>query len=101
MLAQLTTFVMATTNYTVPLPETAVVVSTWNALHAEGAKYPDSMLIGKYGGFVIEVNDIIMLATDDNMTAEVDAKLASLPPLADEEEDSGGTGAGTEPSRSD
>ena len=42
------------------------------------------MLVAKHGGRIIEVDGTIVLATDDNMTDEVDSKHASLPLLMEE-----------------
>lgn len=77
---------MSVSNYTVPIPKTAIIVTTWDEYHIEGAKFPDEMVNRKYGGFVIEVDDEIKLATDTYMTQQIAAKLASLPPLTAEEE---------------
>jgi len=68
------TAIMCTENYTIMLPESAVIVSSFDHLHDEGfkAKYQGNGLLGAYGGFVIEVDGEIMLALDDNMTAALD-----------------------------
>ncbi|KAM5385212.1 hypothetical protein ACJZ2D_001173 [Fusarium nematophilum] len=69
---------MATSNYTIELPLSAVIVTTWDEFHTEGRKYPNSAVVPKYGGFVIEVDEEIKMATDEKMTQEVAEKLASL-----------------------
>ncbi|KAI1935650.1 hypothetical protein LOZ66_005190 [Ophidiomyces ophidiicola] len=71
---------MSTANYTIELPKTAIIVTTWVEYHTEAAIL-DYMVIPKYGGYVIEIDGEIKLATDDNMTKLIKAKLDSLTPL--------------------
>jgi hypothetical protein len=70
---------MATNNYTITIPESVTIVTTWNELRAQVPKYLDSMLVEKHGGYVIESDDTIVVATSDNLTEEVDSKMVGLP----------------------
>ncbi|KAF5540016.1 ankyrin repeat domain-containing protein [Fusarium mexicanum] len=55
--------------YTTKIPEDAVWVTNWDELHA--APQFGGVLLPKYGGFVIEVDEKIVLATDERMSKEV------------------------------
>jgi len=55
--------------YTVEIPDDAVWVTNWDELHA--APRFGGVLLPKYGGFVIEVDEKIVLATDEKMSKEV------------------------------
>lgn len=77
--------IMPTANYTIEIPETAVIVDTWDALSAEAAKYPWSMLQPKYNGNVIEVDGIIKLATTDQLSKQIEDRVASIPAPREEE----------------
>ncbi|KAF5983334.1 ankyrin protein [Fusarium bulbicola] len=61
----------ADAEYTVKIPEDAVWVTTWELFHAEAPKF-DQMLDEKYGGFVVEVDNKIVLATNEEMTNKLD-----------------------------
>ncbi|CZR37477.1 uncharacterized protein FPRO_02263 [Fusarium proliferatum ET1] len=43
-----------------------------------GAKYPDTAPVEKYGGNVIEVDGKIVLATDEEMTKQIDSLIKEL-----------------------
>ncbi|KAH7182385.1 uncharacterized protein B0J16DRAFT_343616 [Fusarium flagelliforme] len=58
---------LAGAEYTVEIPKDAVWVTSWDEFHAEAPKF-DQYLNEKYGGFVVEVNKKIVLATDEEMT---------------------------------
>ncbi|KAF5685747.1 ankyrin protein [Fusarium denticulatum] len=60
---------MVNAKYTVEIPEDAVWVTNWDELHA--APRFGGVLLPKYGGFVIEVDEKIVLATDEQMSKEV------------------------------
>ncbi|KAG9506393.1 hypothetical protein J7337_003376 [Fusarium musae] len=60
---------MANAKYTVEIPEDAVWVTNWDELQA--APRFAGVLLPKYGGFVIEVDEKIVLATDEQMSKEV------------------------------
>ncbi|KAG5807957.1 hypothetical protein H9Q74_014461 [Fusarium xylarioides] len=60
---------MVDAKYTVEIPEDAVWVTNWDELHA--APRFGGVLLPKYGGFVIEVDEKIVLATDEKMSKEV------------------------------
>ncbi|KAH7222590.1 uncharacterized protein BKA55DRAFT_546102 [Fusarium redolens] len=62
--------------YTVEIPEDAVWVTNWDELHA--APRFEGVLLPKYGGFVIEVDEKIVLATDEQMSKEVFDLLTDL-----------------------
>ena len=47
-------------NYTVEVPESAKVCSSWPALSLAATQHPHSMLEEKYGGFVIEVVSLLL-----------------------------------------
>jgi hypothetical protein len=72
--------------YNIDIPNSAVVVSDWETLYSEAAKFPNTALEPKYGGNVIEVDGQIVLATDEEMTRQVNAKFDAVPPLTAEEE---------------
>lgn len=76
---------MSLTNYTINIPETAVIIDSWDTLRSEAGKYPWSMLEPKYGGNVIEVDGTIKLATTDELSKQIEEKLASISPATDEE----------------
>ncbi|KAH7174050.1 uncharacterized protein B0J16DRAFT_351275 [Fusarium flagelliforme] len=60
---------MVNAKYTVEIPEDAVWVTNWDELH--GAPRFGGVLLPKYGGFVIEIDEKIVLATDEQMSKEV------------------------------
>ncbi|KAG4274426.1 hypothetical protein FPRO04_09384 [Fusarium proliferatum] len=60
---------IASAKYTVEIPDDAVWVTNWDELHA--APRFGGVLLPKYGGFVIEVDEKIVLATDEKMSKEV------------------------------
>lgn len=79
-----------TTSYTTNLPSSATIVSDWDGLWREGVKYPDSALVNKYGGWVIEVDNEVVLAIDDSfIQAVVDAGSAPAEEDCEEVEDNG------------
>lgn len=71
------------------------MVSDWDSLHKEGVKYPDAALVHKYGGWVIEVDDMIVLAVEGSLSQEItemDPEAAEEDPDCEqvEEEDESG-----------
>ncbi|KAG9256796.1 uncharacterized protein F5Z01DRAFT_488571 [Emericellopsis atlantica] len=60
-----------TASYDIEVPSTAAVVYDWDSLYSQAALYPDSTLDLKYGGWVIEVDDSIVLAIDDSFVQEL------------------------------
>ncbi|EXK82934.1 hypothetical protein FOQG_12766 [Fusarium oxysporum f. sp. raphani 54005] len=64
--------------YTIKIPKDAIWVTNWDQLHEMGAKYPDTALVEKYGGNVIEVDGKIVLATDEEMTKQIDSLIKEL-----------------------
>ncbi|KAF5581270.1 ankyrin repeat domain-containing protein [Fusarium pseudocircinatum] len=60
---------MVNAKYTVEIPEDAVWVTNWDELQA--APRFAGVLLPKYGGFVIEVDEKIVLATDEQMSKKV------------------------------
>jgi hypothetical protein len=85
--------VMATTTYNTGIPESAIIVSSWETFYKEAGHYPNSAMEDKYGGYVIEVDGKIVVATDDAMTENIRSHLADIE-ARDEEASSDGT-AGT------
>ncbi|SCO16926.1 related to ankyrin [Fusarium fujikuroi] len=69
LLATLLSNSMVSAKYTVEIPDDAVWVTNWDELHA--APRFGGVLLPKYGGFVIEVDEKIVLATDEKMSKEV------------------------------
>jgi hypothetical protein len=59
-----------TGNYTVTLPETARVCSTWPSLSAAALQRPHATIVKKYGGFVIEEEGAIVIACDEKLSVE-------------------------------
>lgn len=57
-------------NYTITLPGTARVCSTWPSLRAAALQRPHDEIVKKHGGFVIEEEGAIVIALDENMSAE-------------------------------
>ncbi|KAL4731007.1 hypothetical protein ACLX1H_003049 [Fusarium chlamydosporum] len=49
------------------------------------AKYPDAVLVSQYGGNVIEVDGKIVLATDEEMTKQIDDLIEKLEMNIEEE----------------
>ncbi|KAG4263778.1 hypothetical protein FPRO03_09054 [Fusarium proliferatum] len=68
MVSTAVVFIMSA-KYTVEIPDDAVWVTNWDELHA--APRFGGVLLPKYGGFVIEVDEKIVLATDEKMSKEV------------------------------
>ena len=77
---------LSLSGYTIDIPDTAVIVSDWDSLHAETERFPDSMLMPKYGGNVIEVDGQIMLATTQDLTLEIQKVVDSIPAFTAEQE---------------
>ncbi|KAM0703582.1 hypothetical protein Q7P35_009521 [Cladosporium inversicolor] len=77
---------LALSAYTVEIPESAIIVSDWDSLHAESDRFPNSMLMPKYGGNVIEVDRKIMLATTENLTLEIQNVVDNIPAFTAEQE---------------
>ncbi|KAM0714167.1 hypothetical protein Q7P37_010316 [Cladosporium fusiforme] len=73
--------------YATTIPESAVIVSDWTSLYTGIAKYPDSILDEKYGGRVIEIEGKIVLATDDDMTRQINEKIDAFGPTTAEDEE--------------
>ncbi|KAL5625738.1 hypothetical protein FOBRF1_000081 [Fusarium oxysporum] len=67
---------MVSAKYNVEIPDDAVWVTNWDELHA--APRFEGVLLPKYGGFVIEVDEKIVLATDERMSKEVFDLLTDL-----------------------
>ncbi|KAI3575665.1 ankyrin repeat-containing domain protein [Fusarium oxysporum f. sp. albedinis] len=67
---------MVSAKYTVEIPDDAVWVTNWDELHA--APRFEGVLLPKYGGFVIEVDEKIVLATNERMSKEVFDLLTDL-----------------------
>ncbi|KAK2130692.1 ankyrin repeat-containing domain protein [Fusarium oxysporum II5] len=67
---------MVSAEYTVEIPDDAVWVTNWDELHA--APRFEGVLLPKYGGFVIEVDEKIVLATNERMSKEVFDLLTDL-----------------------
>lgn len=59
-------------NYTVPIPESARIVSKYPSLEAAALQRPHAPIVKKYGGYVIEEDGIIVIACDDNMSGEIE-----------------------------
>lgn len=71
-------------NYTVTLPETASVCSTWPSLRAAALQRPHAAIVRKYGGFVIEENGIIVVACDEAMSAVIEEQPEQLEFIAED-----------------
>ncbi|KAG7436911.1 hypothetical protein Forpi1262_v002268 [Fusarium oxysporum f. sp. raphani] len=76
LLSTLLTSSMVSAEYTVEIPDDAVWITNWDELHA--APRFEGVLLPKYGGFVIEVDEKIVLATDERMSKEVFDLLTDL-----------------------
>ncbi|KAF9772560.1 hypothetical protein IL306_009716 [Fusarium sp. DS 682] len=70
--------VFVSAKYTVEIPKDAIWVTNWDQLHEMAAKYQDTALVQKYGGNAIEVNGKIILATDEEMTKQIDDLIKEL-----------------------
>jgi hypothetical protein len=77
---------MSLASYTIEIPETAIIVSDRETLYAAATEFPDSALSSKYGGNIMEVDGRVVLATDEEMTRQINAKYDVIPPLTKEEE---------------
>ncbi|EWG55282.1 hypothetical protein FVEG_17487 [Fusarium verticillioides 7600] len=64
--------------YSIEIPKDAIWVTNWVQLHEVGANYHDTALVEKYGGNVIEVNGKIVVATDEEMTKQIDDLIKEL-----------------------
>ncbi|KAF4501856.1 Ankyrin repeat domain containing protein 50 [Fusarium agapanthi] len=69
LLATLLAGSMVSAKYTTEIPDDAVWVTNWDELQA--APRFGGVLLPKYGGFVIEVDEKIVLATDEQTSKEV------------------------------
>lgn len=56
------------------IPSSAIGASDWDSLYAGADIFPDSSLLNKYGGLVMEVDGAIVLAVDDDFIQEVTNK---------------------------
>lgn len=61
----------------VHIPDDAIWVTSLEQYHAEAPQF-DRMVLYKYGGFVIKVDDKIVLATDETLTKEIYDLLTEL-----------------------
>lgn len=77
-LTRILTTSMPITGYSVAIPASAVIISDWETYHQEAQKYPDTMVVGKYGGYVVEVGGEIKLATDNAMTKLINERLDAI-----------------------
>lgn len=59
-------------HYTVQIPGTASVCSDWPSLRAAVLQRPGCPLTRKYGGWVIEEDGIVVIACDEQLSAEFD-----------------------------
>lgn len=59
------------TIYTITIPETAMICSTWPSPRRAGERWPDNWL-DKYGGYLIEYNGIIVMECDDEFCAQIE-----------------------------
>ena len=57
-------------NYTIDIPPSAKICSDWPSLEAAIKQRPGSRVVKKYGGFVIEEDNIIVFACDEKMSEE-------------------------------
>jgi L-2-hydroxyglutarate oxidase LhgO len=64
--------------YSIEIPKDVIWVTNWDQLHEIGANYPDTALVEKYGGNIIEVNGKIVVATDEEMTKQIDDLIKEL-----------------------
>ncbi|UPL02868.1 hypothetical protein LCI18_013802 [Fusarium solani-melongenae] len=78
LLTALLTGSLVSAKYTVEIPKDAIWVTNWDQLHEMAAKYPDTALVEKYGGNVIEVDGKIVLATDQEMNEQIDDLIEQL-----------------------
>jgi hypothetical protein len=60
------------TNYTVDLPASAKICSDWPSLEAAILQRPGSRVVRKYGGYVIEEDDVVVFACDEKISEEAD-----------------------------
>ncbi|KAF4454922.1 hypothetical protein F53441_2661 [Fusarium austroafricanum] len=67
----------AKAGYTVHIPDDAIWITSWNQFRSEAPKF-GKMVVYKYGGFVIEVDEKIVLVTDAKMTKEIYDLLTKL-----------------------
>ena len=66
---------MSFTRYTIPIPESAKICTDWPSLCTQkGEHWDDKLLEERYGGYVVEVDGIIVLACTDELCAVVDEK---------------------------
>jgi hypothetical protein len=70
---------MSLARYTVPIPESATICADWPSLCTQkGEHWDDKLLEEKYGGYVVEVDDTVVLACTDELCAVVDEKSKGL-----------------------
>jgi hypothetical protein len=69
---------ISTANYTVAIPDTARVVTTFPSLEAAALQRPHNPIVKKYGGAVIEVDGKIVIACDEELSDAVVSHPGSL-----------------------
>lgn len=58
-------------SYTINMPPSAKICSDWPSLEAAVMQRPGSRVVGKYGGYVIEEDGVVLFACDEKMSEEV------------------------------
>lgn len=71
-------------NYTVGLPSSAKVCSTWPSLRAAVLQRPGAKVLQKYGGFVIEEDGVLVIACDEQMSVAAAAHPEQLEYIYDD-----------------
>lgn len=70
---------MSFTRYTVPIPDSAIICTDWLSLCKQKVEHwNDKLLEERYGGYVVEVDDTIVIACTDDLCAVVDEKSKGL-----------------------
>ncbi|KAM0701454.1 hypothetical protein Q7P35_011816 [Cladosporium inversicolor] len=62
---------VAISNYTIDMPASARICTTWPSLVEAAVRRPDVGVEKKYGGYVIEVDGVVAIACDEGLCADI------------------------------
>lgn len=64
---------VAISNYTIDMPASARICTTWPSLVEAAVRRPEARVEGKYGGFVIEVDGVVAIACGEELCADIES----------------------------
>jgi hypothetical protein len=75
---------VAISRYTIDLPASARVCTTWPSLVEAAVQRPDAGVEKKYGGYVIEMDGAVAIACDDGLCVDIESHPWVLDELLEE-----------------